>query len=212
MKVKIIIMSIVDNFYSIKYKTTFFSLSAIKNLLTEKLSLLLQEYQLSSELSSTKLKEILETMHSQTYLFDQMSVLSNIIEDVSYIYIASSDSNFTFIDSFDTELEISSSGLYNTFYENIEDSNMDISNIDNDYYTCFTKDDEFYIGIQCNISDKYSISVICKTYNDDSVQVSSTQLTSSSVNYGFSICAENQIDVASSDLSSSNQQFFEYAS
>ena len=56
-----------------------------------------------------------------------MSCQSNQIETVKYVYLACVDSNHTFVDSTDTELEISDPTLSNTFFQNLTDGQQYIT-------------------------------------------------------------------------------------
>ena len=200
-------------YQSFKYKATHFHLQNIKDLLISNLDVNLQTYQLQSDLSSEKLKTTCsELKSSKTYLFDKMYCQSKELENVSYVSVASIDSNMTFIDSFDSQMLISNSELTNLFLNKLQDTNSVVYNLTNtsEKYTLFDYNNSTYIGMLFPIANHYSIVVITETFSDDSVSIESTDLNTIDINYGFEHLEENEILLG--NVQNPNDNFFEYAS
>ena len=120
-----------------------------------------------------------------------------------------SDSNHTFVDSTDTELEISDPTLSNTFFQNLTDGKQYITK-NNETYLHFQFNQQQFIGILFPIGHHFSCLVVVETFSDDSIAITSTDITLTELNYGFDILDENEVLL--DHVQNPNDNFFEYAS
>ena len=199
-------------YQSLNYKTTHFNLSNIKTLISNTFPNSMQSFELNSLLSSTKLYPVKLLLTSSSYFFDKMSCQNKDIESIRYLYIASVDSNLSFIDSIDTEASINNSNLSNYFISQVEDSNNSYSiySVEGIKYHLFEYNFSEYIGILVPVGDSCSIIIVVETFNDDSRPIESSDLTSIDINYGFDVLEENEIFLTS--VQNPYDNFFEYAS
>lgn len=199
-----------SEYFSINYKTSHFHIDNMKQLLSSSFDSNLDAFALQSHLSATKLEPVKTSLSQQsTYLFDKMSCQSNQIETVKYVYLACVDSNHTFVDSTDTELEISDPTLSNTFFQNLTDGKQYITK-NNETYLHFQFNQQQFIGILFPIGHHFSCLVVVETFSDDSIAITSTDITLTELNYGFDILDENEVLL--NHVQNPNDNFFEYAS
>lgn len=199
-------------YQSFKHKATHFNLKNIKDLLVSNFDINLEAFQLQNELSSQNLKNTCSILQSKTYFFDKMYCQTKELQNVSYLSVASIDSNMSFIDSIDSQMVISDSGLTNSFLEKLQNTNSVIYNLTHtsEKYTLFDYYNSTYIGILFAIANNYSIVVIAETFPDDSIPIESTDLNTIDINYGFDLLEENEIQLGS--VQNPNDNFFQYAS
>jgi hypothetical protein len=201
-----------DKYISIKDKSTYFHLKNIHDLLISTFdSNEIEDFEVQSELSSEKLKPLCDSMkNSYSYFFDKLSTQSKEIEQIKYLYIASIDSNQTFIDSYDSLLVINNADLSNQFLTSFTTSGGFIKQPTMEKYNVFEYNDSTYIGILYEISDHYSIVIIVEAYNDDSIPFELTDLLHRDMNYGFEILREDEVFLSS--YQNPNSNIFEFAS
>lgn len=193
-----------NNYISINYKTTHLNVEQIKLVTSFLTTSSISDPFLNTSLQAINLSVLVKTLLSTNYLFDKMSCLSDKIEEIDYIYVASCTKDLQFIDSFDNKKTASDPSLFSIFKN---DSNGE--QVSSEEISYIEYESNTYIGVILPYNN-YHIYIIVQTFQDDSVLPNLQYQQNNQFLYGFEIFENNQSLLKT--IENSYLSVFEYAS